>query len=102
MKNREDYQSSSWIKRIRNYEDLKDQVEYWKTECERKDDNIIRQVNEVNTKLDAILFCVNCLIHSETNTTTPNSKKTRKVDKSHTKGVKRENKGKRTQNKKEK
>lgn len=78
----EDYQNSGWIKRITNYEDLREQEEYWRLECERKEDNLIRRINEVNTKLDALLFAVNTLLHSETNVKGSNSKKKQKVDKS--------------------
>lgn len=95
MKNFEDYQSSNWIERITKYEDLREQVEYWQLECERKEDNIIRQINEVNTKMDALLFAVNTLLHSETNGNKANSKKKKKVDKLVEKKPKDENKGKR-------
>lgn len=81
MKKFDDYKESSWIERIKNYEDLKDKEEHWRLECERKDDNIIRQVNEINTKLDALLFAVNTLMHSEANTDSPNSNEKPKVDK---------------------
>jgi len=99
MKNKMDYSKSNWIKRITDYEDVKEQEEYWKGECERKDDNIIRQinkldtkVNEINTKLDAILFAVNTLLHSETNGNGVISKKKTKKDKLVEKEVKVENK----------
>ena len=80
MNDFDDYKTSSWIERIKNYEDLKDKEEHWRLECERKDDNIIRQVNEINTKLDALLFAVNTLMHSETNADSPNSNEKPKVD----------------------
>ena len=81
MKNQEDYQNSSWVKRITNYEDLREREEYWRLECERKDDNIIRQVNEINTKLDVLIFAVNTLLHSHESVNTPNLKESKKVDK---------------------
>ena len=90
MRNLEEYERSGWIERIKKYESVKDEVEYWKLECERKDDNIIRQVNEINTKLDALLFSVNCLMHSQTNKKGANSKIKPKVDKLPTKGIKAE------------
>jgi len=92
MKNFEDYQSSGWIKRITNYEDLREQEEYFRLECERKDDNIIRQINELNTKVDALLFAVNTLLHSETNRNTQNSKKKAKENKLVKEDTKVENK----------
>ena len=88
MNDFDDYKTSSWIERIKNYEDLKDKEEHWRLECERKDDNIIRQVNEINTKLDALLFAVNTLMHSETNTDSPNLNEKPKVDKLIEKKVK--------------
>jgi hypothetical protein len=92
MKNFEDYQNSGWIERITKYEDLREREEYWRLECERKEDNLIRQINEVNTKVDALLFAVNTLLHSETNRNTPNSKKKAKEDKLVKEDTKVENK----------
>ena len=82
MKNLEDYQNSNWVERITKYEDLREEKEYWKGECERIEDNVIRQINELNTKLDAVLFAVNTLLHSKTNRKATNSKKVKKNDKS--------------------
>lgn len=86
---------SSWLERIKKYDDLKETEECERLECSRKENEIIRKINEVNTKLDAVLFSVNCLMHSEANKNTPNSKKKAKVDKLAEKKPKGENKGKR-------
>lgn len=99
MKNLEDYQNSNWVERITKYEDLRKREEYWRLECERKEDNIIRQINEINTKLDALLFAVNTIMHSQTNRNKANSKEKPKVDKLIEKKEKTKNKAKRTQKK---
>lgn len=81
MKNLEDYQNSNWIERITKYEDLREQKEYWQGECERIEDNAIRQLNELNVKVDAILFALNTLMHSQTSGNERFSKKKEKIDK---------------------
>lgn len=96
MKNLEDYQKSNWIKRITDYEDIREQAEYWKGECERIEDNVIRQINEVNTKVDTLLFVVIALLPSKTNRNGSNSKEKAKEDKlveEDKKGKKRQIKG---------
>lgn len=72
---------SSWLERIRKYDDIKEREEYQRLECSRKEIKIIRKINEIDTKLDALLFAVNTLLHSETNKNTPNLKKKTKEDK---------------------
>lgn len=81
MKNLEDYQNSNLVERITKYEDLRKREEYWRLECERKEDNVIRQINEINTKLDALLFAVNTIMHFQTNRNKANLKEKPKVDK---------------------
>lgn len=90
---------SSVFEKLSRYDEIKDRLEYEKLERERVEDNVIRKINEVDVKLDAILFAVNCLLRSQTNTNAPNSKKRAKLDKLHEKKPKIENKGKRKQNK---
>lgn len=90
---------SSMFEKLSRYDEIKDRLEYEKLERERVEDNVIRKLNEVDVKLDAILFAVNCLLHSQTNTNAPNSKKKGKTGKSHGRDTKIENKGKRKQNK---
>lgn len=88
MSYNQDYQNSNWVERITKYEDLREREEYWRLECERKEDNIIRQINEINTKLDALLFAVNTIMHSQTNGNKANLKEKPKVDKLIEKKVK--------------
>lgn len=90
MMNQEDLYTkkrTSILKRIVDYDDLLEREEYTKLERERTEDNVIKRVdnleiriNEINTKLDAILFAINTLLHSQTNGNSPNSKKKAKVD----------------------
>lgn len=97
MKNNEGYvmKKSSIYERLTKYDEVKEMEEYQRLERERVEDNVIRQINELQVKMDALLFAVNCLLRSQTNTNAPNSSKKKKAGKSYEKPTKVENKGKR-------
>jgi hypothetical protein len=103
MKN---YKKSNILERIEKYEDTKEQMEYWKNECERIEDNVIKKINKIDSEIEAILLVLNDInsrLPSRTNRNTPNSTIKKKVDKSIERGSKIKNKAnKRDKVKKEK
>ena len=90
-----EYKKSNILERIEKYEDTKEQMEYWKNECERKEDNVIKKINKISSEIEAILLVLNDInsrLPSRKHRNAPNTKISKKVDKSIEKKAKIENK----------
>lgn len=80
-----EYRKSNVLERIEKYEDTKEQMEYWKNECERKEDNVIKKINKISSEIEAILLVLNDInsrLPSRKHRNAPNPKINKKVDKS--------------------
>ena len=99
------YKKTNFIKKIQDYEDVKDQVEYWKNEKERMDDLVITKLNKIDSEIEAILEVlkdINNRLPSRANRNAPNSHEKIKVEESIEKDIECENKAnKRGRKKKE-